>query len=196
MMLLSAHLLTWQTTSEGFFLGGFKKVPKFIHLVAKKYVCTFWERHTWVIIVLRSLVLLACTLFNFFFHYSFKPPCFIHMDKQDSVCYWPKPIKQEFPNSLVKPASHYVQSQWDFKNTQWWKRVEWKVCPQHIPVEQLTSWRSHCLREWNQVSLCPTGNIRILSVSPHLLASKNTSGCLWKDDKSQLTRFLETADVV
>lgn len=37
------------------------------------------------------------------------------MDRQDSICYWPKPIKQEFPNSLVKPASHYVQSQWDFK---------------------------------------------------------------------------------
>lgn len=54
----------------------------------------------------------------FFYYYSFKPPCFIHMDRQVSVCYWPKPIKSEFTNSLVKPATHYVQSQQDLKNIQ------------------------------------------------------------------------------
>lgn len=37
------------------------------------------------------------------------------MDRKDSVCYWPKPTKQEFTINLVKLASHYMQSQRDFK---------------------------------------------------------------------------------
>lgn len=193
-MLLSGYLLTWQTTSEGFFLGRFNKVLKFINLVAKKYVCTFWEMHMGDHSFKEPGSTYTHALQLFFYCYSFIPPCFILTDRQDSACYWPKPLEQEFTNSLVKPASHYVQSQWDFKNIQWWKRVEWKVCPQHILVEQLTSWRRCCLKEWRQVSLCPKGSIWILKVlvqffqPPKILldASERMTGHSSQDSWKQL----------
>lgn len=167
-----------------------------IHQPGCKEVCMHFlrEMHTGNYIFKEPGSTCMHALQLFFYYYSFKP-CFIHVERQVSVCYWPKPIKQEFSNSLVKLASHYVQSQWDFKNIQWWKRVEWKVYPQHILVEQLTSWRSCCFREQSQVSLCPTGNIRILKVLVHLFqppkilldGSERMAGHSSQDSWKQLT---------
>lgn len=135
---------------------------------------------------------------HFLFNSSFKPPCLIFTEGEilytsDQSLYNKSSHTIAWSNSLVTIRTARGTSRTYSDESEWSN----KLVPTNHPCGTTRKLKELQFGDQSQVSSRYTGGMWILKALAHLFQPpKDSSGCPWKDNRSQLTSFLKTAAIV